>query len=74
MEAIVKARPDLLLTTRDDGAAEDQGRAFLAHPGLTALYPPGRRMVLPERLTVCGGPMLVEALDRLGAEVARVAP
>jgi iron complex transport system substrate-binding protein len=74
LEAIVKARPDLLLITRDDGAAEDQGRAFLAHPGLTALYPPGRRLVLPERLTVCGGPMLTEALDRLAAEIARVAP
>jgi iron complex transport system substrate-binding protein len=74
LEAIVKARPDLLLITRDDGAAEDQGRAFLAHPGLMALYPPGRRLVLPERLTVCGGPMLGQALDRLAAEIARVAP
>ena len=52
--------------------AEDQGRALLLHPALQTLYPPARRIVIPERLTVCGGPMLVEALDRLAAEIARV--
>ena len=73
LEAIVKAHPDLLLVTRDDAMAEDQGRALLLHPALQTLYPPERRIVIPERLTVCGGPMLVEALDRLAAEIARVA-
>jgi iron complex transport system substrate-binding protein len=73
LEAIVKAHPDLLLVTRDDAVAEDQGRALLLHPALQTLYPPERRIVIPEQLTVCGGPMLVEALDRLAAEIARVA-
>ena len=73
LEAIVKAHPDLLLLTRDDSLAEDQGRALLLHPALQTLYPPERRLVIPERLTVCGGPMLVETLDRLAAEIARVA-
>ena len=72
LEAIVRAHPDLLLVTRDDAVAEDQGRALLLHPALQTLYPPARRIVIPERLTVCGGPMLVEALDRLAAEIARV--
>jgi iron complex transport system substrate-binding protein len=54
--------------------AEDEGRAFLLHPALERFYPAARRIVIPERLTICGGPMLSEALDRLGAELARVAP
>ena len=73
LEAIVRAHPDLLLVTRDDTVAEDQGRALLLHPALQNLYPPARRIVIPERLTVCGGPMLVEALDRLAGEIDRVA-
>jgi iron complex transport system substrate-binding protein len=74
LEAIVVARPDLLLLTDDSTFAEDQGRAFLLHPALERLYPPDRRMVVPERLTVCGGPMLAEALERLTAEIERVRP
>ena len=69
LEAIVAARPDLLLVGRDDDRAEDQGRAFLLHPALARLYPPDRRITLPERLTVCGGPALAEALDRLAEAV-----
>ena len=74
LEAIVRARPDLLLVSRDDDQAEDQGRAFLLHPALARLYPPGRRIALPERLTVCGGPMLAEALDHLTRAVERLPP
>ena len=31
-----------------------------------------KRIVIPERLTVCGGPMLSEAMDRLASELERV--
>jgi iron complex transport system substrate-binding protein len=72
LEAIVAARPDLLLVSEDSAFAEDQGRAFLLHPALERLYPPAKRLVVPERLTVCGGPMLAETLDRLTAEIERV--
>lgn len=72
LEAIVSLRPDLILVAEADSFAEDQGRAFLLHPALQQLYPPERRIVVPERLTVCGGPMLAEALDRLTAEIERV--
>ena len=30
-------------------------------------------MVMPERLTMCGGPMIAEALERLVHEIERVA-
>lgn len=72
LEAILELRPDALLVSDAGERAEDQGRALLLHPALEALYPPSRRIVLPERLTDCGGPMVVEALDRLAAEVARL--
>lgn len=73
LEKIIAQRPDALLLTREQNGAEDQGTALLAHPALAALYPPGRRIYLPERLTVCGGPMLAEAIDRLAAEAGRLA-
>lgn len=72
LETIVSAKPDLILLSDSGNFAEDQGKAFLLHPALEQLYPPKKRIVVPERLTVCGGPMLSDALDRLTSELARV--
>ena len=72
LEQIVSRKPDLLLVSDEGGFAEDQGRAFLLHPALEALYPPEKRLVIPEQLTVCGGPMVADALDRLAREIERV--
>jgi iron complex transport system substrate-binding protein len=72
MEAIVNLKPDFILVSEAGDRAEDDGRAFLLHPALERLYPPSRRIVIPERLTVCGGVMLADALDVLIAELKRV--
>lgn len=72
LEAIVALKPDFLLVSDGGDFAEDEGRAFLLHPALEHFYPAARRLVIPERLTVCGGPMLSEALDRLASELERV--
>jgi iron complex transport system substrate-binding protein len=72
LEAIVQAKPDFLLVSETGDRAEDDGRAFLLHPALERFYPPQKRIVIPERLTVCGGVMLAEALDVLVAELRRV--
>lgn len=74
LEHLVRAPPDVLVVA--DGAlpVEDQGTALLAHPALAALFPPDRRLVLPERLTVCGGPSLPAAIRWLGGEARRVLP
>ena len=45
---------------------------FLLHPALERFYPPSKRIVIPDRLTVCGGVMLADALDVLIAELERV--
>jgi iron complex transport system substrate-binding protein len=72
LEAIVKLKPDFLLVSEAGDRAEDDGKAFLLHPALERFYPPEKRIVIPERLTVCGGAMLAEALDLLASELKRM--
>jgi iron complex transport system substrate-binding protein len=72
LEAIVNLKPDFILVSDAGDRAEDDGRAFLLHPALERFYPPEKRIVIPETLTVCGGVMLAEALDVLIKELKRV--
>jgi iron complex transport system substrate-binding protein len=72
LERLVATRPDYLIVASPDAEPEDQGSALLAHPALGELFPPERRIILPEMLTVCAGPSLPAALDWLAAETARV--
>jgi iron complex transport system substrate-binding protein len=72
LETIVNLKPDLIIVSDASDRAEDDGRAFLLHPALERFYPPSRRIVIPDRLTVCGGVMLADALDRLVSELKRV--
>jgi iron complex transport system substrate-binding protein len=72
LEAIVNLKPDFIVVSDAGGTAEDDGRAFLLHPALERFYPPSKRIVIPDRLTVCGGVMLADALDVLIAELERV--
>jgi iron complex transport system substrate-binding protein len=72
LEAIVNLKPDFIVVADASERAEDDGHAFLLHPALERLYPPSRRIVIPDRLTVCGGVMIADALDRLVSELKRV--
>jgi iron complex transport system substrate-binding protein len=72
LESIISLKPDFILVSEDSGFAEDEGSAFLLHPALERFYPASKRIVIPERLTVCGGPMLAEAMERLASELDRV--
>jgi iron complex transport system substrate-binding protein len=74
LEAVIKLRPDALLLSEPEQRAEDQGSAMLMHPALRDLFPPERRLYLRESLTVCGGPMLVEALESLADQVEGLPP
>ena len=71
LERVIANKPDYLIVDAAVIAPEDQGSALLAHPALAALYPVERRIVLPERLTVCGGPSLPQAIDWLSDQVRR---
>ncbi len=72
LEAIVNLKPDLIVVSEAGDRAEDDGRAFLLHPALERFYPPSKRIIIPDRLTVCGGVMLADALDVLVEELKRV--
>lgn len=72
LEGILALKPDVLLLSEQGDRAEDEGRAFLLHPALARFYPADQRIVIPDRLTVCGGVMLAEALDLLVSEMKRV--
>ena len=73
LEAIVKLRPDFIVVSQAGDRARDDGQAFLLHPALERFYPPQKRIVIPERMTECGGVLLADALDALTSEVKRVA-
>ena len=68
LETIIRAEPDVLITANLDANTEDQGAALLAHPALADRYPPRRRLALPERLTLCAGPSLIEAVRHIARE------
>src|SRR5262249_56339650 len=59
LESLVMMRPDLLVTSSLIEVPHDQGSLYLTHPAVRALYPPDRRIILPSRYTLCGGPALV---------------
>jgi iron complex transport system substrate-binding protein len=72
LETIVKLKPDFLVVSDAGDRAEDDGRAFLLHPALERFYPRQKRIVIPERMTECGGVLLADALTTLTAELRRV--
>lgn len=69
LEGIVALKPDAILVTQARENAPDQGSAFLLHPAIAVLFPPDRRIVVSDALTVCGGPMLVDAMDELARQI-----
>jgi iron complex transport system substrate-binding protein len=72
LERFLQARPDYLVLYEPVGVAADQGMLFLTHPTLRELYPTARRLLLPRRYSLCGGPALVEALEYLAREIRKV--
>ena len=73
LESLVMMRPDLLVMSSLVDQPRDQGSVYLTHPALQALYPPSRRIVLPGRYTLCGGPGLVAGLDHLADALSKLA-
>ena len=69
LEALVAARPDYLLVSDSEMTLMDQGQAFLAHPALQKYWPAARRLVLPDRLTICGGPSTPALIEQFAREI-----
>jgi iron complex transport system substrate-binding protein len=72
LEAVLKLRPDALVMFDSYARPEDQGAAMLFHPAVEALYPAGKRIVIPGNQIVCGGPSLPLLLRSIAAEVGRL--
>lgn len=68
LESIVQSPPDYALVDEVGGGNIDQGSALLAHPALIKAIPPERRLAIPSRLLICGGPSTPAAIDALAGE------
>ncbi len=73
LESLVMMRPDLLVMHKVINEPRDQGSVYLTHPAVKELYPPSRRIILPGRYTLCGGPAVVAGLDHLADALRRLA-
>ncbi len=73
LERLLVLHPDVIVLNSLPSEAQDQGSYNLLHPALAALYPPDRRLILPTRYTLCGGPALIEAFNYLAAMLTRLA-
>jgi iron complex transport system substrate-binding protein len=69
LETIIALPPDFMLVDEDADQAIDNGTALFTHPALIWAVPLERRLVIPGRLTVCGGPSTPAAIDALSTEV-----
>lgn len=65
LEQLLVDGPDVLVLQDPPREAHDQGALFITHPALLARYGANRRIDLPERYTLCGGPPLLQGLDYL---------
>ena len=69
LERIVAGRPDYLVVSQASPDATDEGQAFMTHPALALLYPPAKRLVVPDRLAICAGPATPEFIAAIAAEI-----
>lgn len=70
LEEVIQHRPDVLILGEGSQKGADRRAALFAHPAFNRSFPSREaggplRIALPERLTACGGPGLIEALDQL---------
>ena len=74
LEKFLVLKPDLVFLKDPPKAATDQGAMFLVHPAMRDLYPPERRVALPTRYTMCGGPALIAAFDYMADAMGQLPP
>lgn len=69
LERLIAAAPDVVVldATAAPQAAESMAHRYLRHPALQALLAQARVVTLPPPLSVCVGPMTIDAIERLVA-------
>jgi len=73
LESLIQLKPDYLFVASNIEQPVDQGSVFFTHPAMRMMYPRWKRIPLPGRYTLCGGPALVEALDYMTGVLTRLA-
>ena len=63
LERLIANPPEVLLAGQLRAGAPNWADRLLRHPALGRIGPAMFRATLPQRLTYCGGPVLIEALD-----------
>jgi iron complex transport system substrate-binding protein len=69
LEAIVTSPPDFMLVDEDSDRSVDNGTALFVHPAMVTAVPLDRRLAIPGRLTICGGPSTPALIEALAREV-----
>lgn len=69
LEEMALARPDFLLMDSGTEEVSDRGSAMLHHPLLDRVVPSGRRIYIPQSLTVCAGPSFPKAVALLAERI-----
>ena len=72
LEKLLMLKPDYVVLKDPPREPTDQGALYLTHPALRAAYPPEKRLALPARYSMCGGPALIEAMRYLEGELKRL--
>jgi iron complex transport system substrate-binding protein len=67
LETILRSGADIAILNADRDGPPSLATEFLHHPALARLDERTRLVVLPARLWTCGGPAMVEAIERLSA-------
>ena len=65
LEQLIASQPDLLLVESRGDAWPSLGSALLDHPVLKQGFAADRQIPIPQRLWICGGPSIIDALQRL---------
>ena len=70
LERLLVLKPDYVILKDPPREPTDQGALYLTHPALRAAYPPEKRISLPARYALCGGPALIAAMRYLEGALA----
>jgi len=73
LESLIQLKPDYLFVASNLDQPVDHGSVFFTHPAMRMMYPRWKRIPLPGRYTLCGGPALAEALDYMAGVLTRLA-
>jgi iron complex transport system substrate-binding protein len=72
IEHILAIKPDLIFFVSATDTGSDLDATWLSNPAIERLYPPNRRVTLPLALTLCTGPTIAAAIQKLAQQIGRI--